>query len=70
MTKSYSEQMQDELEPIPQKIVYSDDSSCVLHSGEMNDHPKVWFTIPKGGEDMCRYCEIKFRLRDNDADDF
>ena len=61
--------MQDELEPIPQKIVYSD-TPHVFCTGEMNDHPKVWFTIPKGGQAVCRYCEIKFRLRDNDADDF
>ena len=31
-------------------------------SGENNDHPKVWYTVPEVGEGcvVCGYCDIKF----------
>jgi uncharacterized Zn-finger protein len=32
--------------------------------GEDNDHPKVYYTIPYGGEAICGYCDIKFRRID------
>jgi uncharacterized Zn-finger protein len=31
--------------------------------GEQMDHPKVYYTIPDGGEAICGYCDIKFRLK-------
>ena len=31
--------------------------------GEQMDHPKVYYTIPDGGEVVCGYCDIKFRLK-------
>lgn len=33
------------------------------------DHPKVYYTIPDGGEVVCGYCDIKFRLK-KDEDKF
>jgi|TARA_B100000902_G_scaffold289337_1_gene275601 uncharacterized Zn-finger protein len=37
--------------------------------GEQMDHPKVYYTIPDGGEAVCGYCDIKFRLK-KDEDKF
>ena len=28
--------------------------------GEQMDHPKVYYTVPEGGEVVCGYCDIKF----------
>ena len=41
-------------EEIPETII----------SGENNAHPKVYYTIPEGGEAVCGYCDIKFRNED------
>ena len=48
-------------------IIYSetDRVSCM---GEMNDHPKVYYTIPKGGQVVCGYCDIIFRLKEEEDD--
>ena len=27
------------------------------------DHPKVYYTIPSGGEAVCGYCDIVFRKK-------
>ena len=43
-------------------IVYST-SSRVRCSGENNDHPLVYYTIPDGGEVVCGYCDIKFKRK-------
>ena len=47
------------------KIIYVDTDrvSCM---GEWNDHPKVYYTIPPGGEAICRYCETKFRKKEDE----
>ena len=44
----------------PETIIYSK-KSRVKCSGENNDHPLVYYTIPEGGEVVCGYCDIKFR---------
>tara|TARA_B100000214_G_scaffold352219_1_gene307235 strand:- start:4237 stop:4422 length:186 start_codon:yes stop_codon:yes gene_type:complete len=33
-------------------------------TGENDDHPKVYYTIPEGGEAVCGYCDIKYRSED------
>ena len=45
------------------KIVYVKEEhiSC---TGENDDHPKVYYTIPEGGEAVCGYCDIKYRSED------
>ena len=40
-------------------IVYSK-TDRVKCSGENNDHPLVYYTIPEGGYVVCGYCDIKF----------
>ena len=47
-------------------IVYSD-TNRVSCSGENFDHPLVYYTIPEGGEVKCGYCDIRFRMRDNEG---
>ena len=37
------------------------DISCM---GEINDHPKVYYTIGKEGYVICGYCNIKYVLKD------
>ena len=46
-------------------IIYSD-TNKVWCMGEQMDHPKVYYTIPDGGEVVCGYCDIKFRLKQED----
>ena len=48
-------------------IIYSETErvSCM---GEMNDHPKVYYTIPKGGQVVCGYCDIIFKLKEEEDD--
>jgi len=40
-------------------IIYSK-TDRVKCSGENNDHPLVYYTIPEGGYVVCGYCDIKF----------
>ena len=46
-------------------IIYST-TNRVRCSGENNDHPLVYYTIPDGGEVVCGYCDIKFRMKEED----
>ena len=46
-------------------IVYSD-TERVWCMGEHNDHPKVYYTIPEGGQIVCMYCNIIFRMKEKD----
>ena len=45
-----------------EEIKYSD-TDRVSCSGENNDHPLVYYTIPEGGYAVCRYCEQKFKRK-------
>ena len=47
-------------------ITYSD-TSRVWCMGEDMDHPKVYYTIPDGGEVVCGYCDTIFRLKDSNS---
>ena len=38
------------------------DKERVSCTGE-GDHPLVYYTIPKGGYAVCRYCEQKFKRK-------
>ena len=51
----------------PETIIYSK-KSRVKCSGENNDHPLVYYTIPEGGEVICGYCDIKFRKEENETE--
>tara|TARA_Y100001938_G_scaffold150398_1_gene241132 strand:+ start:1618 stop:1767 length:150 start_codon:yes stop_codon:yes gene_type:complete len=37
------------------------DTETVKCDGENHDHPAVYYTVPKGGEAICGYCDIVFR---------
>ena len=52
----------------PETIIYvaTNRISC---TGENDDHPKVYYTIPDGGEAVCGYCDIKYRLKDIEDDE-
>ena len=47
-------------------IIYSK-TNRVKCSGENNDHPLVYYTIPEGGEVVCGYCDIKFRKEEENV---
>ena len=49
------------------KIIIYSDTDRVKCSGEHNDHPLVYYTIPQGGEVVCGYCDIVFRRREEDS---
>ena len=53
---------------IPETIIYSH-TDKVWCMGEDNDHPKVYYTIPAGGEVICGYCDLKFRRATEDIHD-
>ena len=36
------------------------DSDRVSCTGETNDHPKVWYSVPEDGYVQCGYCDIMF----------
>ena len=44
------------------KIIYVD-TDTVKCSGENNDHPTVYYTIPKGGKAICGYCDIVYMYK-------
>lgn len=50
---------------IKETIIYVS-SKQVSCTGEDDDHPKVYYNIPeRGGEAVCGYCNIKFRLKED-----
>ena len=55
------------MEHPPETIIYSDtkEVSCM---GEHNDHPKVYYTIPENGQAVCGYCDIIFRMKEEEDD--
>lgn len=54
-------------EEYPNTIIYVT-TSRVACSGEDNDHPKVWYSVPEVGEGyvVCGYCDIKFMRKTED----
>ena len=57
-----SEEMQDELEPIPMKptIIHTRTFSCA------DDHPIVFYTFDETNKSMCEYCSTHFIYEDYD----
>ena len=55
--------MTDNKQKPPETIIYCD-TNRVWCMGEDMDYPKVYYTIPEGGEAICGYCDIKFRLKE------
>jgi len=53
------------VEGFEKRIVYSD-TPRVKCSGDNFDHPLVYYTIPEGGEVVCGYCDIIFRLKESE----
>ena len=51
----------------PETIIYVKNPR-VWCMGEDMDHPKVYYTIPENGEAVCGYCDIKYRLEVDKAD--
>ena len=37
-------------------------------TGESNDHPLVYYTIPEGGYVVCGYCDLVFMREENDEE--
>tara|TARA_B000000532_G_scaffold232707_1_gene215684 strand:+ start:156 stop:329 length:174 start_codon:yes stop_codon:yes gene_type:complete len=52
----------------PETIIYVE-TNRISCTGENDDHPKVYYTIPDGGEAVCGYCDIKYRLKDIEDDE-
>tara|TARA_B100000963_G_scaffold344992_1_gene348433 strand:+ start:3959 stop:4183 length:225 start_codon:yes stop_codon:yes gene_type:complete len=48
-----------------EKIIYTDKDriSC---TGESNDHPLVFYSVPDKGFVVCGYCDLKFAKRRED----
>tara|TARA_Y100001972_G_C7621753_1_gene311835 strand:+ start:1055 stop:1336 length:282 start_codon:yes stop_codon:yes gene_type:complete len=40
-------------------VIYSE-STRVRCSGQQNDHPLVYYTIPEGGHVVCGYCDLVY----------
>lgn len=47
-----------------QEVIIYSDTNRVWCMGEDMDHPKVYYTIPEGGQVVCGYCDIIFRLKE------
>jgi len=53
---------------INEKIIYVQ-TPRVACSGEDDDHPKVWYTVPEVGKGyvVCGYCDLKFARKLDDS---
>ena len=49
----------------PETIIYTD-KERVWCTGESNDHPRVYYTVPQEGYVVCGYCDLKFMRRKNE----
>tara|TARA_Y100001937_G_C7128542_1_gene336073 strand:- start:1656 stop:1817 length:162 start_codon:yes stop_codon:yes gene_type:complete len=49
---------------VKEVIIYTDQNrvSC---TGESDDHPLVYYTVPDEGFVVCGYCDIKFMKKEN-----
>ena len=55
-------------EEIKETIIYVSSKQVSCTGEPEGDHPKVYYTIPDGGEAVCGYCNIKFRLKEDQED--
>jgi len=51
-----------------QEVVVYSTTNRVKCSGENFDHPLVYYTIPEGGQVVCGYCDIIFRMKEQEDD--
>lgn len=53
---------------INEEIIYVQ-TPRVACSGEDDDHPKVWYTVPEVGKGyvVCGYCDLKFARKLDDS---
>ena len=58
-TKKYGE--------IDGKTIIRSTTNRVRCTGESNDHPLVYYTIPEDGEAVCGYCDTIFRLKKDEV---
>ena len=49
----------------PETIIYTD-KERIACTGETNDHPRVYYTVPEVGFVVCGYCDIKFARKKPD----
>ena len=47
------------------KTIIRSTTNRVRCSGENNDHPLVYYTIPEGGYVVCGYCDLVFMREEN-----
>ena len=59
-TKKYGE--------IDGKTIIRSTTNRVRCTGESNDHPLVYYTIPEGGYVVCGYCDLVFMREENDEE--
>ena len=48
-----------------QEVVVYSTTNRVRCSGEHNDHQLVYYTIPEGGQVVCGYCDMIFRMKED-----
>ena len=46
-------------------IIYTTEKTIAC-TGELNDHPMVWYTVPEKGFVVCGYCDIKFARQEEE----
>ena len=59
------EEMAESTNSYPETIIYTD-KERVWCTGESNDHPRVYYTVPEEGYVVCGYCNLKFMRRKNE----
>ena len=57
--------MRENTNSFPETIIYTD-KDRVWCTGETDDHPRVYYTVPDEGYVICGYCDIKFMRRKNE----
>ena len=50
------------------KTIIRSTTNRVRCSGENNDHPLVYYTIPESGYVVCGYCDLVFMREENDKE--
>ena len=47
----------------PETTIIEVDSDRVFCTGESDDHPKVWYSVPEEGVVVCGYCDLQFKRK-------
>ena len=48
----------------PETTIIEVDSDRVFCTGESDDHPKVWYSVPEEGVVVCGYCDLQFKRKE------